>query len=318
MRLPYDQLTILRVAKEYYLDNLSQQEIAEKENIHRTQISRILKTARELGYVQFSISLPKSSNITSMAKQLEIRLGLRQVLIAPTPAPTSSQSSFDALCFYAAQYLEKTLPFCKNIGIGTGETLYHTAQYLSDVPCENPPLFLSSSGTSGMRAPYLQASLVLDSFSSHFGGRSVFNNFPIYCRRDQMNELEAARYEKLQQQYKKLDTVILSVGGPIDIKSPYFEEFSIAYAHREQDVSQAHGDILGNLLFDDHKNNGPNQEYITPSITLPILEKIPNVICIAQGTKKINAIISAAKQNYIKVLITDEETAKKLLQHLQS
>ena len=51
LNMNYDKMTMLRVAKYYYLDEMSQQEIAQKENIHRSQISRILKAARELGYV---------------------------------------------------------------------------------------------------------------------------------------------------------------------------------------------------------------------------------------------------------------------------
>ena len=43
----------------------------------------------------------------------------------------------------------------------------------------------------------------------------------------------------------------------------------------------------------------------------------PNVICIAGGQQKVEAIISAAKQHYINVLITDEITALQMLHTLK-
>ena len=87
MTLNYDKMTILRIAKYYYLDDLSQQEISIKENIHRSQISRILKLARELGYVQINISVPESCSADLLGKRLENALGLRHALIAPALTP---------------------------------------------------------------------------------------------------------------------------------------------------------------------------------------------------------------------------------------
>ena len=78
-----DNLTILRIAKYYYLDGLSQQEISERENIHRSQISRILKLARELGYVQIRICSPESYTAETLAQQVKQKTGLCEVYVVP-------------------------------------------------------------------------------------------------------------------------------------------------------------------------------------------------------------------------------------------
>jgi len=51
-------------------------------------------------------------------------------------------------------------------------------------------------------------------------------------------------------------------------------------------------------------------------LDLSVLEQTKNVICIAHGKEKLDPIISAARQHYIKVLITDEATAQALIQKL--
>ena len=50
------ELTLLySIARSYYVDKLSQSQIAEMENISRSQISRLLDRAEKLGIVSISV-----------------------------------------------------------------------------------------------------------------------------------------------------------------------------------------------------------------------------------------------------------------------
>lgn len=313
MNLNYDKMTILRIAKYYYLDGLSQQEISTRENIHRSQISRILKLARELGYVQINIAMPDSYNADLLEKQLETALGLRQVLIAPTLTQQADQS--ESLYFFAARYLEKVLPISKNIGIGLGKTLYNIASQLTFQLSNVAPDFFSVVGSSGTDNSYLQNSVILDSFARHFSGRCHYNNFPVYLRRDMMSQLDLNRFCELQKAYQKLDTVVLSIGGSVDIANPYYEEFSLATKDTLLAFTRPHGDLLGHIFYDNHECYALPDEYLITSMSPQMLEKVPTVICIANGSQKVRSIISAIRQKYINVLITDEATGKSILQN---
>lgn len=315
MMLPnYDQLTILRIAKHYYLDGLSQQEISAKENIHRSQISRILKLARELGYVQIHICGPESYTAEALAQQVKLKTGLREVYVAPSLTSQSNQE--ESLYFFAARYLEGLLLHSKRIGVGQGKTLYHVASQLSTQKLDNSPDFFSVAGSSGTDNPYLQASVILDNFSRPFNGRCHYNNFPICLERSRMSPLEMTRFRELQEAYQSLDTVILSIGGPFNIDYPYLEEFSIM--ENGIDIAQAlkrpHGNLLGHVFYDENECLALPDGYLLTSMSLPLLAKTPNVICIACGKEKVASIISAAKQHYISSLITDEFTARSILQ----
>lgn len=310
----YDKLTILRIAKYYYLDNLSQQEISDKENIHRSQISRILKLARELGYVQIRISSPESDNAESLSKQVKQKLGLREVYIAPSLTPQAEQE--DSLHFFAARYLEELLAHSKKIGIGLGKTLYNVASQFSAQRLEERPDFYSVAGSTGTDNPYLQASVILDNFARPFNGRCHYNNFPICLERNRMSQFETNRYRELEEAYQNLDTVVLSIGGPFNVEYPYLEEFSLM--EKGSDIAKAlkrpHGNLLGHVLFEGKEHLSLPDNYLITSMSLPLLEKTANVICIACGKQKVGSIISAAGNNYIKTLITDEPTARSILQ----
>jgi DNA-binding transcriptional regulator LsrR (DeoR family) len=310
----YDKMTILRIAKYYYLDELSQQEISEKENIHRSQISRILKLARELGYVQIRISGPESYTAEALAIKVKERTGLSEVYVATSLTARADQE--DSLYFFAARYLEENLTHSKKIGIGQGKTLYHVASQLSAQKLEDRPDFYSVSGSSGTDNPYLQASVILDNFSRPFSGRCHYNNFPICMDRSRMSQLETSRFHELQEAYHTLDTVVLSIGGPFNIEYPYLEEFSLM--EKGIDIAKAlkrpHGNLLAHVFYDDNECLKLPDDYFITSMSLSLLARTPNVICIACGKEKVAPIISASRQKYIKTLITDESTARNILQ----
>lgn len=311
-----DQLLILRIAKYYYLDGLSQQQIAEKENIHRSQISRILKLARELGYVKIRVSTPESCTADVLSNQLREMLALKDVFVAPSLSRLSDQS--EALYFFAARQLEEILPDCKNIGIGLGKTLYHVASQLTNQRGDKALKFLSVVGSSGTNNPYLQPSVILDNFAKHFNGSCHYNTFTICQKRSMMSPFDLKRFDELKQAYEKLDTVVLSIAGPMNINYPYFDEFSLF--RKKIDLTQAliksHGNLLGHVMYENHESLQLPEDYFMTSMDLSLLEKTAQVICIAHGREKINPIISAAKQHYINVLITDEATAQALIQKL--
>ena len=65
-----DYTLLYRVAKAYYLDQKTQQEIADVENFSRSQISRILKKALDEGLVTYSLNFPAVVDEATMAVAL--------------------------------------------------------------------------------------------------------------------------------------------------------------------------------------------------------------------------------------------------------
>ncbi|MCI2068296.1 MAG: helix-turn-helix domain-containing protein [Bacilli bacterium] len=307
-----DALDILKIAKMYYVDGLSQQEISERTFIDRSQISRILKTAREEGLVNISISLPNDQEASVLEKEIKDGLGLEKVMVAPRLVSGEDQSK--ALYFFAARFLDKIIPSYKRIGIGLGKTLYNVAGELSPSPLTEKIDFYSVAGSAGTDNTYLQASVLLDNFSSHFHGTSHYNNFAICQKKSLMSEMALKRYKDLLQAYKSLDLVITSIGGPFNKSYPYLEEFALS--KKELDLQEClkapHGNLLGHVFFQDGTIMLLPEDYVITSMSPKLLVNTPEVICIANSSSKVQAIISAAKQKYIKTLITDEPTGEEI------
>ena len=58
-----DMMQMYRIAKMYYVDNLTQQQIAVSENVSRSQISRLLDQARASGIVEITVRMPERIKI---------------------------------------------------------------------------------------------------------------------------------------------------------------------------------------------------------------------------------------------------------------
>lgn len=312
----FDKLLTIRVAKLYYIDGLSQQEIANRENIHRTQISRILKASKEMGIVKIEIDLPNTETADKLAVELREKLKLKEVLIAPNLSQTSDEG--ESIALYAARYLEENLKNAKNIGVGLGKTLYKVSSQLSYQNCESKPNFYSVVGSIGTGNSDLQNSVVLDKMATYFNGVCNYSNFMNYIRKNSLTDIELMRFDNIQEFYKKLDTVVLSLGGRWSPDTPYYEEIPVDHEILSRELAREHGDILGYVFFENGEIFELPKEYCITSINPNMLKNVENVICIANGDKKIWSIITAAKQKYIKTLITDENTANKILEYLQT
>ncbi len=61
----YDRATLVKISDLYYMHGLTRQEISNIAHIHRTEISRILKAARDEGVVSIAINPkpPPSANL---------------------------------------------------------------------------------------------------------------------------------------------------------------------------------------------------------------------------------------------------------------
>ncbi|MFZ5644909.1 MAG: sugar-binding transcriptional regulator [Bacillota bacterium] len=307
----FDDVTLLyKVAKYYYINDYSQHEIAKTLNFSRPQISRLLKRARELGIVQIEVSLPNTLDRRQLTQEIKKLFNLKNVIISPVvPNEKESDSGLYAL---AADYLHKALSNCKNIGVGWGKTLYHTALQLSYQEQHPEMTFYPLIGNSGNNNPYLQTSSITDRFAEKFRAKAYFSNSLAVMLKSNYTSVEQERVKKLRNAWANLDTAIIGLGGKNLLDKIYIDEISESAEFQKQ-IDHITGDILATFFLDDRTNLKYPENYYLEAIDLKTLQSLENVICIAGGPNKVDAICYAAESGYFKTLITDERTAKAIL-----
>lgn len=306
-------LLLYKIAKYYYVDHMSQQEISEKINISRPQISRLLKKALDAGIVEINVNFPTSLNRKQLVQKLEQRLSLNHLVL--TPSSQDKERNDRSLYIGAAEYLKEALSDAKYIGIGWGQTLYNVSLHLSKLDDRKERTFFAVSGTSGTSNPYFQTNNIVDRFSERFHANAYYNNFPSQINPDLFTTLEAKRYHTLKSNWNHLDTVVIGLSGIAKIGELYSDEFDGIEILRQAEQTMT-GDILGNFFSNDDIFKFPGTRCIS-SLDIAHIKKMEHVICIAHGESKVQALITAAKLGYIKTLITDDNTGRMMLEYLE-
>lgn len=309
-----EMLLLYRIAKYYYVDNYSQNEISKLENISRPQISRLLKKAREAGIVNIDVFLPETSDRKELTKKLKDELKLKKVLLSPSSL--NEKESAAGVHTMAAAYLEEILQNKKNVGIGWGKALYNTSLKLSYQEENKELTFYPLIGNSGTNNPHLQTNNIINRFAEKFQSNAYYSNTLSVALKDSLTIIESKRFDYLKKCWERLDTAIIGIGGEALSEKIYIDELP-QEVYTKGILESLIGDILGTFFLENQRVLVFPEEYQIIALDLEKLKKIKDVICISYGPSKIKSIIYAAKKNYLKTLITDSDTAKGILDTLE-
>ena len=311
-----DIMLLYRIAQYYYKEKKSQNEIAMIENISRSQISRLLNRAEEMEIVRFEVSLPHEIGKTEMEAVLESALNLRDVVVVPVSASLSEQEEpsavIDAIGTAAASYLPRALKDCRTVGIGWGRTMYTTSLMLSYSNMGNELTYVPLIGLSGATEPYLQINTIVDRIAEKHKARGYYTGMPAFREiTASLTDIESSRMEKLRQYWSSLDAAVVGLGAPPTDEN-IFPEISPEHLSMMEEKNTC-GDILAQYFTEDGSIYGYGDDYNQLAFNILNLQSVPDVICLAGGRKKAQGIVVAAKLRYFNRLITDSETAKRIM-----
>lgn len=119
---------LLQVARMYYEQDMTQQEIAEKIYVSRSRVSRMIKKAKALGLVEIIIK-PAFENHFSLEKMLMDRFGLKKVLVAYSES-SGIQEEFQSVCSMGASYLVSILDNNSVLAVSKGKTVATSVESL--------------------------------------------------------------------------------------------------------------------------------------------------------------------------------------------
>jgi DNA-binding transcriptional regulator LsrR (DeoR family) len=122
--------TLVAVARMYYEQDLSQQEIAGKLDVSRSSVSNMLKLCREQGIVEFRIN-DESSHAARLARELRTRYGLDDAVVIAGGGDPALDKAHVGLA--AARLLRPLLRDGLRIGISWGTTLFECVRQVEPI-----------------------------------------------------------------------------------------------------------------------------------------------------------------------------------------
>ena len=310
-----DVSTIYRIARYYYADGLSQDQIAGKEGVSRSQISRLIDKARELGMVRITLVPPSSLRAEELARDLAKALGLKSAVVVPVRKNADDEEISLAIATRAADCLPAMLAECEFVGVGWGHTVYKTAELLPrGLGNGSRPNFVPLIGTSGDDNPNLQINTIIDRFGAAFRTKGLFVNIP--CVRETgapLSKIEEQRVAMLEERWSQLDAAVVGLGAPPTESPNLIDELPAEYK-AELKRSNACGDILAHFFGADGELFKAEHSYELLAFDIAGLRGLKRSICLAGGAAKARGIAAAARAGFISDLVTDELTAIEILE----
>ncbi|CAM3768758.1 transcriptional regulator [Xenorhabdus thuongxuanensis] len=295
-----------RIAWFYYHDGLTQGDIGELLGLSRLKVSRLLEKGRQSGVIRVQIN-SRYEGCLELENALQKRFNLKQVRVLPA---LDGMNLNARLGIGAAHLLMALIEPHQLLAIGFGEAPMYTLQYLSGFISSQQIRLVTLSGGVG---PYMTGIGQLDA-------ACPVSIIPAPLRASTQQVAATFREERSVRDVIlaacAADTAIVGIGAikqkqnATIMRSGYISDGEQLMFGRKGAI----GDILGyffNMEGELVSDIDIHQELI--GISLPEIKTIPNVIGVAGGIEKADAIVAALKGGYINSLVTEEKTAKAML-----
>ncbi len=303
---------MVKVAERYYLRGLKQEEIARELNIARSTISVILNAARECGIVEIKIHDPQT-NQDSLSLRICDRFSLPACLVVPT-AQQNPDNQRKMVVQRAMHYLNDIIRPGMTIGLAWGRTcsdfveVYESSHSFSNI--QVAPLI----GGSNQNAPYFQINEMVRRLAGQLSGQVFFIHAPASCATADEKKfyMQSSAMKPILDFWANLDLVLTGIGSSPKIDLNRREQYTGESGIYSELGEEAVGDIC--MRYFDASGQFLTTGVLDRNISIPIsdLRKAGQVIAMASGSEKAQAICGALRTGIIHTLITDEQTARSI------
>ena len=306
-----DTRLMVKVCDLYYNNDMRQEEIAQKLEISRATVSRILKNAKNEGIVKIEVINPLKNNYYKLEKALEEKFGLHEVIIASDAVDVAYEQ--DYLGKACASYLQRALKDGEIVGLSMGKTIKTIAPHIRQEKPRNISFIPLLGGMGQVGIEYHCNQVVID-FSRAFGGEYHLLHAPaMIMDKNLMDSLKNdIHIKQVLDLMDKMTAAVVGIGTAVEGSTM----METGYYNNEDIDEMRNMGIVGDICLQMYDINGDtNYSYNKYVFGFKIdnLRKIKRVVGISSGKEKLDAIYGAINGKLINVLVTNAETAKLLL-----
>lgn len=291
----------------YYKNNLTQTEIAKKMNLSRQTVSKLLNDAIKENIVEIKIHNPDA-----VCKKLENEIckkfNIKNAVICGVS--TNDESLCQLMTVRkAAEYICKLAQSGNNkIAISWGRTVQMLIEQLHKVNNPQNIVFPLFGATDQEQSCYLSNELAR-SFADKIGAKVNYAYFPYIPDSVEDGELfkKTSYYKKLEKLWENIDVAVVGIGD-----KKIIETFGKIFGYNKKAIS-----AIGDVATQFFNFKGEFLEIYENKLcaTRENLINAKQTVAVACGEGKTEAIIGALKTGVIDTIITDEYTARNILEY---
>ena len=305
---------IIRIAKMHYELHYSQLEIAAKEGISKSTVSRILKSAMDEGIIEVRIKDAILSN-SALEKDLIARFPITRAVLVPDLLG-NHQILLQDVCAALAEDLPRYIKNDSVVGIAWGHTLAVLAKQLKRIKRTGVSVIQFSGGFS--RAIYESGALdIIKNFVECVGGTGY--QIPAPAMVDQAFIADALKQDSQIRHVldlaERCQTAVFSVGN-LERPSVLYEMGVISEVdYLDFRRRGAVGDCCSHFLNENGQLFDVELDKRVVGTSLDTIKKIPNKLMIVCGKEKTEVITAALKGGLVDSLYIDVPTAEEIVRN---
>ena len=312
MPAPRDPALLAKAARLYFLEDRSQDDVAAVLGTTRSNVSRILKQARDLGIVEIRIVDPAGRD-QELELALRTRFGLTDARVLEATPETDVLAGVGSL---AVRWLDDTLRDGQVVALSWGQTLQAVVRAVDGLSRRDVEVVQLVGGLSSLDSALTGQELVRE-LSERMGARHRYLHAPalfgsaealtlLLRERTIAGALDAA---------KAADIAVVGIGAPgIGSSEALLDALGLRPAERaEFDASGAVGDVCARFFDLSGREVRSVVAERVLAVTLDDLRAIPVVAGVAAGPEKALGILGALRGRIVDVLICDQAAARSVL-----
>lgn len=291
-------------AEMYYLYDMSQKEIADRLGVSRPWVSKLLKRARETGFVSIRINSPLAGS-PEIEERIREKYGISNI----TAVPNVAENDHTNVSMAAASYLVSHIQKGDRVGVSWGQSIAEMISYVSEtnIPGVN---VLPVVGGAGSEVSILSNTNAAN-LSQALGASCTLLHAEACCADEQEKNivLSNSRVREIIEQGEQAQVVLLGIGS-----MDHSRIIEGGYVTKEEVEEMRACAIAGDVAFRFLHQDGSiadisfNRRVVACDLHR-IRENARDVIAIAYGKEKVGIIRAALESGLITTLFTDEETA---------
>lgn len=304
---------LVNVAKLYYEFDYNQGMIAEKYNISRPFVSKLLGEAKERGIVKIQVRDPANAE-SRLEREVRQKYELRRVIVVPSEVGADARMR---VCVACGKYLNGIIKSGDIICLGSGQTLNLSSRCLIHREDLSDVKVVAIEGGLGNLLHSAFRHETTKAYADALGGVPYVMPVPhivsdVKCKEYLFREPYVQEIRRLQEQANIaiFNVANISAGKSMGmVRQGYISEARMKELVKEGAVAN----VVNHFIGRNGELYGEDIEVRNMGLGLDILRQKEYRICPAVGREKIEAVQAALNGGYINVLIIDENIAKGIL-----
>ena len=309
---PRDPSLLARAARLYFVEDRSQDDVAAVLGTTRSNVSRMLKQARDLGIVEIRIVDPARRD-HELERALADRFPLVDARVLEVAPDTDVLPGVGRL---AVRWLEETLRDGQVVALSWGQTLEAMVQAVDGLSRRDVEVVQLVGGLSSLDSAATGQELVRE-LSDRMGARHRYLHAPaLFGSAEALAMLLRERtIAAALDVAKRADIAIVGIGTPgIGSSEALLTALGLTPEERAAfDAARPVGDVCGRYYDLAGQDVGGAVGERVLAVTLDDLRAIPTVAGVAAGREKARGILGALHGRIIDVLVCDQAAARAVL-----